>query len=161
MYKKKFYLLIAHMFVATNVVAEDTLSDRADAMSSVEWRDCAGYFWFLAAEISKENEAQNKGNEKGETDLTVMFQALSYMAIYASNDKAKTERKAGLGGAFGRTLVDPKTGGLSINMGTLYEKHKVKAESEGKESYVVRYRDKCYSATSEYQELFLKLIDPQ
>lgn len=129
----------------------------ADEMSSVEWRDCAGYFFYLSRNISKE-----VGDSKSELDkqLLTMLNGWGLMAVYASEEKARVEASEGKQPPLGRSLRDPTAGGqLKFDIDAQVASHEAKIQSEGKSPYVMRYKEKCEQPVTAFSARFVKARD--
>jgi len=139
--------------IACEATAQTRTPIAADKMSSIEWRDCAGYYFFLSRGISAE-AGENKTAE--DKQLIEMFNGFAVMAIYASEEKAAAEARDGKKAPLGRSLSDPQKGGqLRFDIDSQVSIHAARARSEGNMAYVTRYRDRCQASVTAFQKQFL------
>jgi hypothetical protein len=128
-------------------VSAGAAEPHADELSSLEWRDCAGHFFFLARMLGGENSDQN---------MVDQFNSLGLMAVYAGETKAKAEARAGqTSNGLGKSIEDPATGKLNVDMQAMVTDHQGKAEAQGKEAYVHAYAAKCSGPVTAYSKRFV------
>lgn len=119
----------------------------ADEMSSVEWRDCAGHFFFLASALGAE----------GQKEMVKQFNSMALMAVYASETKAKAEAAAGTtSNGLGKSIADPKSGKLNVDVEAMRKDHQAKAQAQGQEPYVQAYAKKCGQPVMAYSKRFME-----
>lgn len=123
----------------------------ADEMSSPEWLDCAGHFFFLADRL----------RQSGDEQLAKRFNGMALMAVYASEEKSKAERKAGqTSNGRGKSLVDPKTGQLQVETAAMVKDHAGKAQAQGQNAYVEGYAAKCGAPVTAFTKRFSAIAMP-
>lgn len=121
----------------------------ADELSSLQWRDCAGHFFFLSKMLggSKDDSVSKK------------FQSWGVLAIYAAETKAKAEAAGGnTKGGLGKSLVDPKTGKLNVDVRSMVSGHEKKAKKQGQEAYVQAYSAQCAKPIQAYTQRFMQAM---
>lgn len=130
----------------------------ADEMSSLEWRDCAGHFFFVATQLANEAKAQNS---KPDSAMMTMLNTWGYMAVYAGDYKARTEAREGKLPPLGRSLRDPKAGGMTMfDVKNQVAAHEARLQAEGsRDAYVTRYRAKCYQPVQAFSKRFMTALD--
>ncbi|MEJ2760828.1 MAG: hypothetical protein P8126_04640 [Gammaproteobacteria bacterium] len=132
---RKILPLLLYVALISVVPPARSADIQADEMSSVEWRDCAGHFFFLAHMLRSE----------GESDLVKQMYGMGLLAIYASEAKAKAELKAGqTKNGLGHSLADPETGKLKVEMQAMIDAHAAKIKTyPDRNAYVKAYAAKC------------------
>lgn len=132
--------------LATTAPAQ-ALDIAADEMSSPAWRDCAGHFFFLAAMLR-----ESQGGEA----LVEQMNGMGLMAVYASEERAEAERKAGrTGNGLGESLADAASGELQVPMRRMIEAHAEKSRAYADNTaYVNAYAAKCGGPTRAFADRF-------
>jgi hypothetical protein len=121
-------------------IAQNMDAIPADEMSSVEWRDCAAHFYFL------HNNLVAEAGENPAPDMKNMieeFNIMATMAIYAGEYKAAAEASAGAAPPLAKSLSNPQTNTLNVDVNTYIERHTEMAVLVGREAYVQKYASKC------------------
>lgn len=136
------------MAAGTAAAAEEPIA--ADELSSPDWRDCAGHFFFVARMIDREADAE----------MHQRFTGLAYLAMYAGEEKAKAERDAGdTANGRGETLADPETGELQVDVRKMVTAHAARARAQGQGPYVDAYADKCSDPVLAFSERFSERME--
>ena len=139
-------VVLCAALLATTAPAQ-ALDIAADEMSSPAWRDCAGHFFFLAAMLR-----QSQGGEA----LTEQMNGMGLMAVYAGEERAKAERKAGrTSDGLGESLIDPASGQLQVPVRRMVDAHAGKSRSYADNAaYVNAYAAKCGGPTRAFADRF-------
>ena len=137
-------VLALGLLASAKAAAQDFGALRADEMLSIEWRDCAGHFFFLGKNMSPEDSKQSK-----------RLNLMGRMAVYAGESKSLTEALAGLKAPLGRSLADPQSGQLVFRMDYQLSRHATIAASQGKLAYLSRYGQMCGEPLEAYLERFM------
>ena len=126
--------------VPARTEAQEGSPVHADEMSSLEWRDCAGFHFLIADQLIAEGK-------EGSSKLAETMNGLGIAAIYASEYAAKAELP---GGGYGELLADLKTGQLMLRRAELVEKHVLMLQSLGRNAYVATFSAKCRNPVSAF-----------
>lgn len=138
-------------FLFSPAFAAAAAEPHADELSSIEWRDCAGHFFFLSRML---------GSEEGGQQMAEQLNAWGLMAVYAGETKAKAEAAAGqTSDGLGKSIEDPASGQLKVNMEAMVTEHQGKAEAQGRDTYVQSYAAKCSGPITAYSKRFTESVE--
>ena len=133
-------ILAFGLLSGAQAMAQDLSNLTADEMSSVEWRDCAGQFFFVSNMLAAESGENPPPDTKGRIEKMSMW---GTMSLQAGEIKALAEEEAGQTAPLGVLLMNPESMTMEFDMPSNVGRHMAMAEAEGMEAYVSRYAQQC------------------